>query len=73
MAYTHFAVFACRALDAFKRANAVQPHDATFLQMGQLHAAANDYDAAIATYLEALELSPESSEILTTLGLLFLR
>jgi len=32
-----------------------------------------DYKSAIEIYIEALEFSPENSEILTTIGLLYIR
>ena len=42
-------------------------------QIGQVFAAREQYSAAINTYMEALEHSPESPELLTSLGLLLLR
>lgn len=39
----------------------------------QVYTLLDDYSSAINVYCEALEHSPENSEILTTLGLLFLR
>ena len=38
-----------------------------------MHTLRADYQAAIDTYLEALEFSPESSDLLTAVGLLYLR
>jgi hypothetical protein len=42
-------------------------------QIGAVHAERGELEQALATYLEALEHSPENPEILTTLGLTFLR
>lgn len=43
------------------------------LQLGQIFTQQEDYKSAIDVYLEALEFSPENPEILTTIGLLYLR
>jgi hypothetical protein len=43
------------------------------LQIGAVHAERGELELALSTYLEALEHSPENPEILTTLGLTFLR
>jgi len=61
------------AKEAFLRANSIQRHDCTFMQLGQLFTQQEDYKGAIEVYLEALEFSPENPEILTTIGLLYLR
>jgi Bardet-Biedl syndrome 4 protein len=61
------------AIDAFEKANSVHRHDTTFLQLGKVHTLREDFKAAIAVYLEALEFSPENPELLTTIGLLYLR
>jgi len=55
-------------LDAFGRANEVQRHDVTFLQLGKVHVLREEYKRAIEVYQEALEFSPENPEVLTTLG-----
>lgn len=57
----------------FKKANMIQRHDSTFLQLGKLYTIQEQYEMAIETYLEALEFSPENPELLTTVGLLYLR
>ncbi|KAJ0400743.1 hypothetical protein P43SY_005464 [Pythium insidiosum] len=62
-----------RAIDCFQQANAINRHDATFLQLGKVFTLREDFKGAINVYLEALEFSPENPEILTTLGLLYLR
>eukprot|EP00242_Pyramimonas_sp_CCMP2087_P014638 CAMPEP_0198199372 /NCGR_PEP_ID=MMETSP1445-20131203/2685_1 /TAXON_ID=36898 /ORGANISM="Pyramimonas sp., Strain CCMP2087" /LENGTH=413 /DNA_ID=CAMNT_0043869203 /DNA_START=382 /DNA_END=1623 /DNA_ORIENTATION=- len=62
-----------KAIEAFKKANAIQRHDATFMQMGKVFSLQEDYKSAIEVYLEALEFSPDNPDILTTIGLLYLR
>eukprot|EP00735_Rhodelphis_limneticus_P006966 TRINITY_DN19443_c0_g1::TRINITY_DN19443_c0_g1_i1::g.17063::m.17063 TRINITY_DN19443_c0_g1::TRINITY_DN19443_c0_g1_i1::g.17063 ORF type:complete len:409 (+),score=37.38,sp/Q96RK4/BBS4_HUMAN/53.54/6e-136,TPR_11/PF13414.1/3,TPR_11/PF13414.1/1.1e-12,TPR_11/PF13414.1/1.3e-09,TPR_11/PF13414.1/2.2e-08,TPR_11/PF13414.1/8e-12,TPR_11/PF13414.1/0.00013,TPR_11/PF13414.1/0.05,TPR_2/PF07719.12/1.2e+03,TPR_2/PF07719.12/0.28,TPR_2/PF07719.12/0.00044,TPR_2/PF07719.12/1e-05,TPR_2/PF07719.12/5.6e-05,TPR_2/PF07719.12 len=62
-----------KAIKEFRRANSIQRHDATFMQLGKVYTLQENYKQAIDVYLEALEHSPENPEILTTIGLLFLR
>lgn len=61
------------ALESFHSANLIQKHDVTFIQQGEILLRKEDYKSAIDVYLEALEFSPENPELLTTLGLLYLR
>lgn len=61
------------AEENFMRSNVIQRHDSTYLQLGKLYTMQDKYSEAIDTYVEALEFSPESPELLTTIGLLFLR
>ena len=61
------------AIECFKKANKLQRHDVTFMQLGKVYTLQEDFDKAIEVYLDALEFSPENPEILTTLGLLYLR
>jgi Bardet-Biedl syndrome 4 protein len=58
---------------SFLRANDVARHDATFLALGALRAGQGDVAGALDAYLEALEYTPESPELLTRAGLLYLR
>jgi len=60
-------------VDCFTKANAIQRHDVTFMQLGKVFAVQEDYKSAIDVYTEALEFSPENAELLTTLGILYLR
>lgn len=62
-----------KSVECFRRANLIQRHDATFMQLGKVHTLQENYKKAIDVYLEALEFSPENPEILTTVGLLYLR
>lgn len=61
-----------QAIDCFRNANLIEKHDATYIELGRVYTQANDIDAAIDTYLEALSYSPENTEVLTKLGLLYL-
>ena len=62
-----------QSAECFKRANSIQRHDTTFMQLGKVYTLQEDYRTAIDVYLEALEFSPENPELLTTVGLLYLR
>ena len=61
------------AIDSFNNANSIQRHDSTFMQIGKVYTLQEDYQSAIDVYQEALEFSPENAELLTTIGLLYLR
>lgn len=61
------------AVECFQQANGIQRHDATYMQLGKVFTLKEDIQAAIEIYIEALEFSPENAEILTTVGLLYLR
>ena len=56
-----------------ERANANQRHDATFLQLGKVHEEQSDPTAALKVYQDALDFSPENPDLLTTIGLAYLR
>jgi Bardet-Biedl syndrome 4 protein len=62
-----------KAVECFRLANDTQKHDVTFLQLGQVYTLQENYKAAIEVYLEALEYSPDNAEMLTTIGLLYIR
>jgi len=60
------------ACECFRAAMNINKHDETFIQLGRVQTQMRDYNGAIQTYLEAVDYSPENTEILTTLGLLHL-
>eukprot|EP00775_Hariotina_reticulata_P011878 gene11878-12022_t len=62
-----------QALQCFDKANAVQPQDTTYMQIGAVHIERGELEKAVNIYLEALQHSPENPDILTTLGVTFLR
>ena len=62
------------AAEAFAEANEVSGHAprvGTFVAMARALAASGDMDGAIATYADALEYAPTSTELLTAMGLLY--
>ena len=61
------------AVDCLKKANLIQRHDSTYMQLGKVYTLQEQYRTAIDVYVEALEFSPENPELLTTVGLLYLR
>jgi Bardet-Biedl syndrome 4 protein len=62
-----------QAIICFKKANEIHPNDQTFIELGKLYSAQQDYKSAVEVYLEGLEHSPENSELLTTIGLVYIR
>ena len=61
------------AAEAFNHSNSISKHDQTYLQLGKVYVLQGKLQEAVDTYLEALEYSPESAELLTTVGLLYLQ
>ena len=61
------------ALNALQQSNTLQRHDSTYLQIGKVHTLQENYEAAIEVYTEALDHSPDNPDLLTTVGLLYLR
>lgn len=61
------------SVECFMRANSISKHDSTYMQLGKVFVLQEKLQEAVDTYLEALEYSPESAELLTTVGLLYLR
>ena len=51
----------------------IHKHENTYIELGRMFQIKQDYTSAIEVYLEGLEFSPENSEILTTIGLLYIR
>ena len=62
-----------KAIKSFELGNSVQRHDATYLQLGKVYLAMDDPEQALEVFTEALEFSPESADLLTTIGLLHLQ
>ena len=60
-------------MQSLLRANCIEQHDSTFVQLGKVYALQADYQAAVTVCLEALQYSPDNAEVLTTIGLLYLR
>jgi Bardet-Biedl syndrome 4 protein len=62
-----------QAVECFERGNDVQRHDATYMMLGKVFMLQENYKGALKILMEAADFSPQNSEILTTLGLLYLR
>lgn len=67
------AAAADAAAACFRRALEIQPTDATHAALARLLEARGDWDGAAAAYGAALRRSPDSADLLTSLGLLLLR
>ena len=61
------------AIECFETANQIQPHENTQVQLGRLHRLMGKDERALEVYLDALDSNPESPELLTTVGLLYLK
>lgn len=61
------------AAEAFMKANSISRHESTYEQLGRIYQTQENWSSAIAVYLEALELAPDSPETLAMLGVLYLR
>jgi Bardet-Biedl syndrome 4 protein len=61
------------AVEAFETANSIQRYEATFIQLARVYRLLGKEEEALRCYMDALEGSPENAEILTAIGLLFLR
>lgn len=61
------------AIANFTQANIIHKHENTYVELGRMFQIKQDYKSAIEVYLEGLQFSPENSEILTTIGLLYIR
>lgn len=61
------------AEDCYLKANDIMRHDSTYIALGKLYVLQENYYKAINVTLEALEHTPENSELLTFIGLLYLR
>jgi len=72
LCYMHLKVYE-KSIECFTSANELQRHDVTFVQLGKAYSLQENYKAAVDVYLEALEFSPENPDLLTTVGLLYLR
>ncbi|XP_016110909.1 Bardet-Biedl syndrome 4 protein-like [Sinocyclocheilus grahami] len=48
-------------------------HDLTYMMLGKIHLLQGDTEKAIDVYKSAVEFSPENTELLTTLGLLYMQ
>lgn len=61
------------AVDCLRKANSIAKHETTYMQLARVYIVQENYRAAIEVLTEALEFAPEHPELLTSLGLLYLR
>ncbi len=61
------------AIECFSSANSIKPHETTFIQLARTYRLMNNDEDALQSYLDCLELTPESSEVLTMIGLLYIK
>lgn len=62
-----------KAAEMLQMANAMDRHDNTYIQLGKVYSLQQMHQEAVEVYQEAVEFSPDNPELLTTLGLLYLR
>ncbi|XP_062998416.1 Bardet-Biedl syndrome 4 protein isoform X2 [Elgaria multicarinata webbii] len=61
-----------KAKDQLNNALQLNRHDLTYVMLGKIYLLEGNKDQAIEVYTKAVEFSPENTELLTTLGLLYL-
>jgi Bardet-Biedl syndrome 4 protein len=62
-----------KAIKCFKEANDISKNEETFQQIGRTYSVQEDLQNAVATYLDALQFSNDNEELLSAMGLLYLR
>ncbi|KAM7103347.1 BBSome complex member BBS4 isoform X3 [Ciconia boyciana] len=62
-----------KARDQLNNALELNRHDLTYMMLGKIHLLEGEMDKAIEVYKKAVEFSPENTDLLTTLGLLYLQ
>ncbi|XP_006167338.1 Bardet-Biedl syndrome 4 protein isoform X2 [Tupaia chinensis] len=62
-----------KAQDQLHHALQLHRHDLTYIMLGKIHLLEGHLDKAIEVYEKAVEFSPENTDLLTTLGLLYLQ
>ena len=62
-----------KAISCFETANSIQRHEATFTQQGAVYQKMDRLRDALGSYMDALEIAPESPTLLCTVGLLYLK
>ncbi|KAL1782323.1 Bardet-Biedl syndrome 4 protein [Sigmodon hispidus] len=70
--YTYLKQFN-KAQEQLHSALQLNKHDLTYIMLGKIHLLEGDLDKAIEIYKKAVEFSPENTDLLTTLGLLYLQ
>uniref|UniRef100_H0Z184 BBSome complex member BBS4 n=1 Tax=Taeniopygia guttata TaxID=59729 RepID=H0Z184_TAEGU len=62
-----------KARDQLNNALELNRHDQTYMMLGKIHLLKGEMDKAIEIYKKAVEFSPENTDLLTALGLLYLQ
>lgn len=62
-----------QAIDCFLQAIEAEPQQVTLCALGKAYANMGKYEDALQQYKNALELSPENVDLLTTVGIMYLR
>lgn len=61
------------SIESFNKSKDISKHDQTYLEIAKIHQLQQDYQSAVQVCLEGIEASPENSELLTLIGLLYIR
>jgi Bardet-Biedl syndrome 4 protein len=61
------------SISNFKKANELNPNENTFLELGKVFQLVLNYQEALEVYAEGLNIYPENYDLLTTIGLLYIR
>lgn len=61
------------AISNFKQALEIYQSENIYLELGRVYQLTNSYQDALEIYAEGLNTYPENSELLTTIGLLYIR
>ena len=61
------------AIECFNTANSIQRNEETSLQLGKILSLVGKDDEALMVYMEALEACPENPQLLTTIGLHYMK
>ena len=61
------------AMDAFRMADSIGHHDVTYTQMAALHSESGDFESAIDVLMDAADFTAQNADILTQIGLLYIR
>jgi Bardet-Biedl syndrome 4 protein len=72
LCYIHLKQYE-RAIEMFELANSVQRHQMTYMQLGRVQRLMGHDEDALLTYMDALELEGENPQILSMIGLLYLK
>lgn len=62
-----------KAIECFETANSIQRHEVTYTQLGRVYRILGKEDEALQVFLDAIDACPENPELLTTVGLLYLK